>query len=600
MTDDEGARTLGVSSASVDEGGEAQFTVTLSGPVASTVTVDWATENRTATAPEDYATRSGTLTFRQGDPLTQTVTVQTVHDERSEGDEIFQVRLSNVQSTVSVAILSSPATGTIVDGVVAAAQARGNRVNEEALPEVARAMSASVLSQVTERIESASAEAARSGGSVSLAGSSSLYHALKANERALEEGTLDLARLLGGSSFTLPLSAAEDGGRGPLDSLALWASGDYRNLSGGQASAVEWEGDILSAHLGSDVRLREDLLVGLSVAWSQGMFDYTDRTDGRAQSGTYENRMTSLNPYVGWKTPGGISLWGALGYGWGELEIDDNAEGIDPQSSDLTQRSAAVGANGTVYSSDNLIEGGTTSVRIKSQASLSRVHVEGNGAASDAVAIHALTVDVHQVRLALEGSHAHALAAGGTLTPALELGLRHDGGDGETGAGIELGGSLRYENPAIGLIVEGRGRTLLAHGGDYEEWGFGGLVRLGPGTGGLGPHLSLVPAWGETQSGVRRLWNDGATGMAANDDGQATPQGRLEAQLGYGLGVIGGAGVLTPYGGFSLSGEGAGSYTLGTRLEIAPSLNLSLEGTRREAANDDADHGVMLQGQLRF
>ena len=162
---------------------------------------------------------------------------------------------------------------------------------------------------------------------------------------------------------------------------------------------------------------------------------------------------------------------------------------------------------------------------------------------------------------------------------------------------------MRYHDPASGLTVEGRGRTLLAHGGNYEEWGIGGLIRIDPGAEGRGMSLSLVPAWGETQSGAQRLWNDGMTDRtAANDNGESTvPQGRLQAELGYGFGVFGGQGLLSPYGGLSLAGEGARRYSLGSRLEIGSSLNLSLEGERREADNDDAaDHAVMLRGQLRF
>ena len=86
---------------------------------------------------------------------------------------------------------------------------------------------------------------------------------------------------------------------------------------------------------------------------------------------------------------------------------------------------------------------------------------------------------------------------------------------------------MRYHDPASGLTVEGHGRTLLAHGGNYEEWGIGGLIRLDPGAEGRGMSLSLVPAWGETQSGAQRLWNDGMTDRAANDN---EARGRLEAQ----------------------------------------------------------------------
>ena len=76
---------------------------------------------------------------------------------------------------------------------------------------------------------------------------------------------------------------------------------------------------------------------------------------------------------------------------------------------------------------------------------------------------------------------------------------------------------------------------------------------------------------------------------------------RLEAELGYGFGAFAGHGLLTPYGGFSLAGEGAQRYRIGGRFEIGSSLDLSLEGTRHEPANDaDAAHSIMLNGQVRW
>ena len=316
---------------------------------------------------------------------------------------------------------------TISVTVEASGMMRINRVNQTVLPEVSRAISASGLGAVTGRIEQAVSGALPAGG-FNLAGQSSLYQALKANGRAIEDGTLDLERALADSSFVMPLNAAETGGRGALGSLTLWGSGDYRNLSGGNDGAVEWEGAVLSAHLGSDARLREDLLAGLLVSWSRSAFDYTDHTDAEAISGAHETRLTSLNPYVGWKTPGGMSLWGTLGVGWGEVEIDDEEAG--PVSSDMTQRSAAAGASGAVFSSTYMIAGGTTRLTLEGQGSFARMEVEGAGL------IKPLSVDANRVRLALEGSHARKLAAGGMVTPAVELGLRHDGGDGETGAGV--------------------------------------------------------------------------------------------------------------------------------------------------------------------
>ena len=79
-----------------------------------------------------------------------------------------------------------------------------------------------------------------------------------------------------------------------------------------------------------------------------------------------------------------------------------------------------------------------------------------------------------------------ALEGGGSFTPSLEVRLRLDGGDAETGTGVEVGGSLVYAS-AWGLSIEASVRALLAHEAeDYTEWGASGVQNLWeqPGTNG--------------------------------------------------------------------------------------------------------------------
>jgi Ca2+-binding RTX toxin-like protein len=83
----------------VDEkAGTASFVVLLGGPSGqssnSTVTVDYATANATATAGTDYVAASGTLTFAAGE-TTKTVVVDLVDDATVEGFERFGLNLSN-------------------------------------------------------------------------------------------------------------------------------------------------------------------------------------------------------------------------------------------------------------------------------------------------------------------------------------------------------------------------------------------------------------------------------------------------------------------------------------------------------------------------
>ena len=465
----------------------------------------------------------------------------------------------------------------------AAEAASGNAVIESVLPQVMRAMTVSTVGAVSGRIEQAISNTPPAA-ELSFGGASTLSDALLTNGHALGNGSFDLGRLLANSSFTLPLNASGNGGSGLFGNLAFWGRGDYRSFSSGNSQSIGYDGSVVSANLGIDTKLGADMLAGVSVSQTRGSVDYTDSN----ASGELTTSLTSVNPYVGWQMAGGMNLWAMAGFGSGEVEINDDSAGT--QASDLTQQMFAAGVNGSLVSSDEMIAGGTTNLNLKGEVAFTSADVDGSGT------LESMSLSASRQRLMLEGEHVQKLDAGATFTPSLELGVRNDGGDGETGTGIEAGGALRYADAATGLTVEGRVRTLLSHSGDYEETGVSGLVRIAPGGSGQGLALVMEPAWGQTGSGVNQLWENGVTAGASPDN-----QARLNAEIGYGLGVAPGMGVVTPYAGLGLAGEGAQWWRMGARWQLAAAASLSVEGSLYDAANDDGPgHGLMLRGGLRW
>ena len=462
--------------------------------------------------------------------------------------------------------------------------ARRNAVVKTVLPQVMRAMTAGTVDAISGRIERATSGVSQSAA-LSFGGASTLSDAVTANGQALEDGTFDLTRLLARSSFNVALGAAGNGGGGPFGNVTLWGSGDYRSIAGGSPQSVDYDGSVTSANLGIDTRLGADLLAGLAVSQARGTVDYTD---SYALTGELTSSLTSVNPYIGWQMAGGMNLWAMAGYGTGEVEIAD--ESADAQASDLTQQMFAVGASGPLLSSDDARGG--VSLNLKGEAAFTSADIDGSGS------LESLSLSASRQRLVLEGVYDQRLASGATFSPSLELGFRNDGGDGETGTGIEAGGGLHYSDPASGMTLSARVRTLLSHGGDYEELGVSGLIRVGPGASGRGLAFSVQPAWGQTGSGVQQLWESGSTGVAIPADDAAA---RLHAEVGYGLGAAHGLGVVTPYAALGLAGESTRTVRMGTRWQVAADASLSLEGTRFEAANDDGlQHGLMLRGALRW
>ena len=461
--------------------------------------------------------------------------------------------------------------------------ARQNSVVESVLPQVMRAMTASTVDAVSGRIEQASSDTPPAA-ELSFGGASTLSDAILANGHALDNGTFDLSRLLANSSFTMQLGAADNGSGGLFGNLTFWGSGDYRSISGGSPQSVDYDGSVLGANLGIDTRIGADMLAGVSLAQTSGTVDYTASN----VSGELTTSVTSVNPYLGWQMPGGMNLWAMAGYGTGDVEIEDQSAAA--QSSDLTQQMFAVGASGPLLSSDDA--SGGTSLRLKGEAAFTRADIDGSGS------LESMSLSASRQRLVLEGVYDHKLASGATFSPSLEIGLRNDGGDGETGNGIEAGGGLRYSDRASGVTIGARVRTLLSHGGDYEELGVSGLIRIDPGTSGQGLSFGLQPAWGQAASGVQQLWEAGTTGVGLPAEQDAA---RLHAEVGYGLDSAPGLGVVTPYAVLGLAGESTRTVRMGTRWQLAADASLSLEGSRFEAANDDGpQHGLILRAALRW
>jgi hypothetical protein len=103
IRDDDGARSLSVSDASVVEGDVGSISVlleaTLDPPSPTPVFVDYITQNGTATAGTDYAASSGTVSFAPGQ-TTALVEIAVFGDTVAEDDETFLVRLQNPQGAV--------------------------------------------------------------------------------------------------------------------------------------------------------------------------------------------------------------------------------------------------------------------------------------------------------------------------------------------------------------------------------------------------------------------------------------------------------------------------------------------------------------------
>ncbi len=605
---------LSVADATGQEAADAtlDFAVTLSRASTSQVMVDYATSDGTATAGSDYTATSGTLAFAVGE-TEKTVSVPVLDDSIDEGEETFTLTLSNPQGGNGAYLADAVATGTIenADAMPRAWLARfGRTVAEQVIEAVEGRFSApraagAEMTLAGERIglSGAGPEDPGPGGGDARAEpdeaeARSRLAAMVAWLRGAEDADGGRAGygsravtprdLLTGSSFALTGEAKAGG------TVSLWGRGAVSRFDG-REGALTLDGEVASMMLGADWA-RDRWTTGLLVSRSVGEGGYRG-----VSAGTVESTLTGFFPYGRYAASERVTLWGVAGYGTGELVL--TPEGQPAMRTDMDLAMGAVGLRGVAVEAP--AEGGFE-LAVKNDAMAVRTTSEKVAGMESAEA------DVTRLRLGLEGTYRGLTLGTGTLAPTAEIALRHDGGDAETGFGVDLGGGLAWWDPENGLSAEFRGRGLLTHESQgFRDRGVSGSFAWAPGErSGRGPSLTLTQTVGASATGgADALFGQRHLGgLAANDNEDDLENRRLELRMGYGFSALGDRFTSTPEFGLGLS-NGNREYSLGWRLVHGGSapdgntLELAIEARRGErAANDKArpEHAAAIRVTSRF
>ena len=450
-----------VSDASTTEspGAHLPFTVSLSRPVQSadgTVSVDYATRDGTAKAGSDYRALSGTLAFAVGEQK-KTVSVPVFEDVRDDDGETLDLLLSN------------PVGAVIADGAGAGTIGNSEPVGAPWLARFGRTVAGQILDGIKSRLRSARTP----GGEADFAGHGSLIsdNSLEtASSRSaipkrgimtdsvnrIGEEPADAANVLFadantggigelqamssrdallGSSFVLTGDEDTNGG-----SLAMWGRMARAGFKGSDG-ALSLDGTVTTGLIGADYG-RDDWLLGIAVSHTGAKGGYTVGSSG---SGTAEATLTAATLYGSREYSGWLELWGAAGHGLGKLTFTPIDEGVRTRS-DLSWSMAAGGMRTSLIEPEDRRN---LTLALFSDAMWART----SSGAVHTGSMLAGTGEVTVVRLGIEGSLEYPLEGGGMLKPALEIGLRHDSGDAETGLGVEMGGSLEWTDPSFGVSV---------------------------------------------------------------------------------------------------------------------------------------------------
>ena len=632
------------------------FTVRLSAPASGPVEVRVDTRPSTPVSAEpgpDYFPKpvgGHRLTFRAGE-TERTVEILILDDSHDEEAETFEFVLSDARGAV---IGDGVAVGTIVndDPMPAAWLARfGRTVAEQALDGIAGRMAAPRTPGMQGAIAGqavgfgptesgtpaaggvppaggapegsaalAMADIARSFGSQAghdpagfgngpgfmsagpLSGTGGIgpgsWSGAGFGQTSAQSRTMTARDALLGSSFSL--TGQRDGSGG---SLAFWGRAAQGSFDGREGT-FSLDGTVTTGMLGADYA-RGRWLIGLALAQSEGEGDYRDTKamprppsqiceeaegetpalcDGavRTGDGKVEASLTAAIPYAAFQASERLKLWGAAGYGAGEVTLKTAMGGN--YKADTSWSMAAAGMRGDLLAPP--AEGSGPALAATSDALWTRTSSEKT---SDLAASES---DVTRLRVGLEGSYHVAMESGASLVPKLEVGARHDGGDAETGFGVELGGGIAWNDPSLGLSLDLSGRTLIAHGNDdLKDRGFSAALAYDPAPATQrGASLNLRQDFGgRATGGLDALFQpetlDDRTGSEATS--------RWAVEAAYGLPAFGGRWTGSPHMGFGLA-TAARDYSVGWRLAPeaanAPDLSFGVRATRRESDYAEPEH----------
>ena len=618
---------IAVADAQVEEavGAVLAFVVTLERAASGTVTVDYATADGTATAGADYTATSGTLRFAAGE-TSKTVSVTVLDDAHDDGGETVTLTLSNASGG---RLTDGQATGTIknrdplprallarfgrtaavhvVEHVEERLQAprepgfRGRFAGRELRRGMEREMALSFLNRLggsagahplgggvggplggspaggmgslgTPGLAAGTPMAAAAGPMGAVSGLGATAGPLGAagpagglNGGGLLQMGLGGGDLLTGSAFAMNRETRHGG------ILSFWSRGAQSHFSG-REGALSLGGDVRTTMFGADYATGP-LVAGLSLSHSRGLGEYAGVAGGQVASS-----VTGLYPWLGYKATERVTVWGVAGYGAGGLLL--TPQGGPALEAGLSMAMAAAGTRG------ELVAGGAGGFELAFKADALWVGTATDGVDGPAGRLAATEAAVTRFRTGLEGSRAYTFAGRLSLKPSVEVALRHDGGDAEIGAGMDVGAGMVVSDASTGLAVDVRVRTLLVHQDeDFSERGVSLSVSYNPTPSTpLGFVARVAPSWGgQATSGAQALWGRETMGGMAH--GGLAQGNRLDGEVGYGL-PVGRRFVGTPRVGFSTSEYGQDyrvGYGLGVLDRESLAFELGVEAQRRNS-----------------
>lgn len=353
--------------------------------------------------------------------------------------------------------------------------------------------------------------------------------------------------------------------------LGVWLSGSGQNFEGRHFS-----GSSNLTTIGADL-FTDPWLFGISLGQNSAEFDYEYGSVQR----TVESSLFIVAPYIRYRTDRLFRAYVIGGFGSGELteQLREDESVANDASSSFVLGAAR----------RELATWGSLLVSLHTDFGMLNLKADRDEAGRGD-----MDTAVTRYRGGVEASLPSLGEQSAFFSPYISLNMRNDGGDGDTGSGIEVTGGLRWASGGLKLNIQAR--SVVSHGvEEFTDSGYSITASFNNSLSSNGTYFQFSARDGEYLP-VADFMNHPNRQLHAIAQ---TKTQRISAELGYGDLVASSRVIMRPF----ISIDHSARTVIGFGTSIQPRLNsrgLSINLTVRDESMQRSMTGVRvsLQGRL--
>ena len=568
-------------SSSVEEGHPVQFLVSTSSSNINKLSVQVDIRGTPGTLERGYSVAVALNTNKNS----EVIELPTINDDYAGDGGLITAELI---ADPKFQIASNPvATITVLD--TEDQERRRNELetaNREVLMQMFGTENHATRSAINDRVKLAFSEDTIS--SISLGGYQDIRDFVSFTVQSINNKTATLESLFGNSSFSIELMPDEVG----YGSMSIWGLGEQHDLFNGETHSSEsWSNDMYIGQVGTDLRIGNRSVAGLSVLVSNSEAKY-NLTESATIS--YKSNTNSYNTYVGWNSDEhDLQFHATTRLGSGEVELIQDR--YDPLNFKSNLYALTLSGEKVLYRTTGISNNFATQISIQGNSHWSKINlVNTEGFLSDQ------SYDSNQTQLGVNVDNQFRSKTGNAFQFNASLGghtfSKFDYSNSDVISEVEVVVTNQF-----GFSITNFGRFVIDRDSFSPEYSsLQNSVSYDQGHDQLGTLIEASSSYSQKQNSYNQLLRSSEIFQSFGDFNQYNDRVHVDTELGFGLSILGSTSRLTPFGGIGYSDATDYKYHVGTQLQLGSDLKFELTGSQGTDTEGALNQQIKLDGAFHW